>query len=104
MADDLPDQERTIKVDILLGNDYYDEIIGSDKLKLDRGLYLINSSLGWMFSGRIPRGLSNDKDEQVMIVHESHDVAKAFWSLEGVGVQTEEIKDSEDMEAMNHFN
>ena len=32
MADDLPIQDRSIKLDILIGNDYYEDIIKSDKL------------------------------------------------------------------------
>ena len=49
MADDLPDKNR--RIDILIVNNYYDEFITSEKIKIDSGLCLVNSSLGWMFSG-----------------------------------------------------
>ena len=50
LADDLPEEDKVIKLDLLIGNDYYDDIVKSDKLKIDTGLYLINSTLGWIFS------------------------------------------------------
>ena len=46
LADELPIEDKTVKLDVLIGNDYYDDIVKSDKLKLDKGLYLISSSLG----------------------------------------------------------
>ena len=53
MADDLPDEDQTLKIDILIGNDYYEDIMKSEKIEIDDGLYLINSTVGWMFSGRV---------------------------------------------------
>ena len=32
MADDLPTHDRTMKIDVLIGNDYYNEIVKSDKV------------------------------------------------------------------------
>ena len=52
MADDLKQTKRTYNLDILLGNDYYDDVMMSEKIEVDKGLYLVKSSFGWMFSGR----------------------------------------------------
>ena len=46
MANELPNETSIIEIDILIGNDYYDDIIRADKVRLDNGLYLINSSVG----------------------------------------------------------
>ena len=63
MADDLPNDTNTsqstaattpckVQVDVVVGNDYYDEIIRSEKIEIESGVFLVSSSLGWMFSGR----------------------------------------------------
>ena len=54
MANDIPDDRNVVfKIDVLIGNDYYEDIISSEKIELEKGLYLVNSTLGWIFSGRI---------------------------------------------------
>ena len=34
LADELPKGDKTVKLDVLIGNDYYDDIVKSDKLKI----------------------------------------------------------------------
>ena len=62
MADELPHKERSINLHILIGNNYYDDIMKTDKLEIDKWLYLMNSSLGWMFSGRIPSSTKENNE------------------------------------------
>ena len=98
MADNMMDQTRKYSLDILFGNDYYDDIVRSEKIEVDNGLYLINSALGWMFSGRM-KGKEEDKDEHFlsMLVDENDNCLEKFWDLEVVGIQnvTEEMEDEE---------
>ena len=101
LADDLPVKDTTMKLDILIGNDYYDEIMKSDKLKIDNGLYLVNSSLGWIFSGRIP-GADEQNDDHVMFIEEEYDASRAFWDLESIGVK--DVDDNlENQQAVDSF-
>ena len=54
MADDnLPNHASAFNIDILIGNDYYDDIIKSENIEVEQRLYLVNSTLGWIFSGRV---------------------------------------------------
>ena len=39
-------------VDILIGNDYYLDIIMSQRIEVQPGLYLLSSKLGWILTGR----------------------------------------------------
>ena len=80
MADKISDNERNETIDILIGNDYYKEIVKAEKMKIDQHLYLMNSSLGWMFSGQIG-GSSMDSQEINMLVDESDDVFHPFRFL-----------------------
>ena len=102
MADDLPSQSKKLAIDVLIGNDYYDDVMKSEKIKLDDGLYLINSSLGWMFSGRVPE-ISEEETEFGMLVNDSGDMGRAFWDLETIGIKPE-IESNEEAKVMEEFN
>jgi hypothetical protein len=39
-------------VDLLLGNDYYFDIVSGNKIQISPGLYLIDTKFGWILSGR----------------------------------------------------
>ena len=92
---------KRVKLDVLIGNEYYDDIVKSDKLKIDKGLYLISSSLGWIFSGRIP-GKDDQEIETVMFTEEI-DVSRALWDLETIGVSND-TDNIEDIRIIDHFN
>ena len=52
LADDLPKERETSSVELLIGNDYYLDIILPQKVTVQPGLYLLGSKLGWILSGR----------------------------------------------------
>ena len=85
MAHSLP--EGTFNIDVLFGNDYYDEIMKTEKINIDNGLYLVNSTLGWMFSGRIMNN-SNEEIEMAMLIDEELTSVNRFWDLETIGINT----------------
>ena len=41
-------------VELLIGNDYYNDLILPERKKGIPGLYLFGSHLGWILSGRLP--------------------------------------------------
>ena len=43
---------QTQGIDILIGNDYYLELVLPERHQLAPGFYALNTSLGWIFSGR----------------------------------------------------
>ena len=100
LADELPEEDKRIKLDILIGNDYYDDIMKQDKLKIGNGLYLISSTLGWMFSGRLP-GEDEHEIEPIMFAEEI-DVSRAYWDLETIGV-INEPDNAEDLRVIDSF-
>ena len=102
MADELPTKERMVTIDLLIGNDYYDEIIGDEKMELDKGFYMVNSSLGWIFSGRVPNPVKEEGMQLLMLMEEeSIDVSHSFWTLEGIGISSSEVVNSEDSDAID---
>ena len=51
MADTISSETETSAIELLIGNDYYLDIL-SQKIKVQTGLYLLASKLGWILTGR----------------------------------------------------
>ena len=52
LADDIPIERETSSVELLIGNDYYLDIILPQKFEAQSGLYMLGSKLGWILSRR----------------------------------------------------
>ena len=48
LADTLNQQVQTSTLGLLIGNDYYHELIIGVRIQVQGGLYLIKSKLGWI--------------------------------------------------------
>ena len=56
LADSIPYEEESSTIDILLGNDYYLDLVmctGEQRKEVSPELYLIPSKLGWTLTGRL---------------------------------------------------
>ena len=51
------------------------------------GLYLVNSTFGWLFSDHVNTDDNEDSDYS-MFVEENVDMTKQFWELETIGIQS----------------
>ena len=52
LADSLPCHTETSAIDMLIGNDYYFDLLEPQKLDLGGKLFLFNSKLGWILGGQ----------------------------------------------------
>ena len=59
LADDYFSEESEYSIDILIGNDYYFKFMLQERRVVREGLYLINTRLGWMLTGRVESDGSN---------------------------------------------
>ena len=112
LADTLPQQTESSTIGVLIGSDYYYEVMSSKKVEVQEGLYLIKSKFGWTRSGKIK---TNDRihQENTMFVmtHSSTQVLPElqhfsntddlmltppniddFWKLETIGITPQEEK------------
>ncbi|XP_063404266.1 uncharacterized protein LOC134687739 [Mytilus trossulus] len=64
LADTLPSCLESSTIEILIGNDYYLDIILPQKIEIREGLYLLGSKLGWILTGRSQ--LSDEERENKM--------------------------------------
>ena len=83
---DEPSNLEDLQLDILIGNDYYDDIIGLNKRQIDNGLYVVSSTVGWMFSGRI-NGPEGDMEYSMLVNEDEKDVETKLWDLDMIGVK-----------------
>lgn len=51
LSDTLTKTPQTSFLGLLIGNDYYQDIVQPERRKLEEGLYIINSKSGWILSG-----------------------------------------------------
>lgn len=115
LADDGSLGER---VDILVGNDYYFNLIGTEKIRLQDNLFLINSEFGWIISGRVNTE-ENENTLSVITYCQNHDPNCVYftepdlplknmdisflWSMESIGI-TDNPKATREEEAIKHLN
>lgn len=103
------------RVDLLIGNDYYFSLLLPEKIEIQENLFMVNSKLGWILSGKSASKPVNEL-EVVTYFQTSlevglnqpdlplHDVnLKELWELETIGI-VDSPKENRDEEAIRHFN
>jgi len=54
MADIIPSTTQTVKVDLLVGSDYFWDIMSGDRITLPSGMYMLPSKFSYIITGRCP--------------------------------------------------
>ena len=67
LAYSIPSEKDISTVELLIGSDYYLELITAEKNELEPGLYLLGSKLGWMLSGRFGKRACNEPNASMLI-------------------------------------
>jgi hypothetical protein len=65
LADQIPKSTQSEQLEILIGNDYWGDIITGERQTVVEGLYLLGSRLGWILSGRVPWHQSGPSEAEV---------------------------------------
>ena len=104
LADTLPVVKETSTIELLIGNDYYLDIILPEKFELQPGLYLRGSKLGWIITGRTSERSDENQEQSLLtlnfgtsthssivvnVVDQSLPVktlVEDFWNLETIGI------------------
>lgn len=105
------------RVDILIGNDYYFSFMSTEKKQIKENLFLVNSQLGWILTGKTDHKPTDDLS--VVTFCQCHGTGypyltepdlplrntdmKSLWTLEGIGI-TDSPKTTTEEEAVDHFN
>ncbi len=86
LADKIPTEEGNTTLDFLIGSDYYLDFILPAKIQVDDGLYLLNSTLGWILSGRI-EGIPGHQPENNFLILNQGRFTPSFTSVPALSMQ-----------------
>ena len=91
LAEPIADRPEVVTIDMLIGSDYYYDIIGSDHVRFSDGLVLLDTKLGFVLTGRVTTSADLPQVHAMMLTaadvykHDDFDMKK-FWSLEEIGI------------------
>lgn len=101
LAEPLKDEAEDIQVDLLIGSDYYHDLVGDRRITLAPGLYLVQSVFGWVINGRVDTSGTGPRPSATLFATSQpkttsdFDVTK-FWRLELIGItDSAQIPDDE---------
>ena len=105
LAGDLPTERETSSVELLIGNDYYLDIILPQKMEVQPGLYMLGSKLGWILSGRLSEIVERTTEPSMLLLTQGKRIENEtsfltsldkslptkpniedFWRLESIGI------------------
>ena len=79
LADTIPVKKESCNIDLLIGNDYYVDIVSTKRIMLSDGLYLFGSKFGWILSGRTKNEYKAPKrDSLTMLTYSSSEISINF--------------------------
>ena len=104
LADTIPRESESSSVELFIGNDYYLDIILSQKIEVQPGLYFLASKLGWILTGRTNELDSGVNEASILILTYGNDLLETglvtdvdavlphkrniqdFWNVETIGI------------------
>ena len=105
LDDSIPTESESSTIELLIGNDYYLDLILSKKIEIQPGLYLLSSKLGWILTGRTTDTHSGDTTQSSLFVLTygngitgtegltsldstlpTKPDLEDFWNVEGIGI------------------
>ncbi|KRZ81667.1 hypothetical protein T08_12140, partial [Trichinella sp. T8] len=98
-------EERTFTIDVLIGLDYYFNLVGDDVRRDPAGgPVAIHSQLGWILCGQTSRWPTTAVTILLTHVEESADqILRRVWELEAIGIATDNQTAPPDQEALQRF-
>ena len=64
MANPVPHALESATIDLLVGSDYFLHIIGSDRIMLSCGIFMLPSRFSYIITGRCPEVKSDEQDSR----------------------------------------
>ena len=127
LADSIPGALESVAIDLLIGSDFFWDIVGGNKVMLPSGMFILPSKFGYIITGRCPdtRERESGVDSKLCTLFVSTEVSPVvsqlclqysvtsptivnpqledLWCLENIGISDPPFGDSDD-EALQKFN
>ena len=96
---DYSDGQDSLQIDVLIGADYYWELVTGRTSRCDSGPVAVHTRLGWVLSGPIPKMKRSKCSTTLLTTHTLHvgtalnetetlnETLHSFWELESLGVR-----------------
>ena len=119
LADNIPREDESNSIELLIGNDYYMDLILPQKIEAQPGLYLLSSKLGWILTGRTEIPESDQHYTSMLIMTHGTNITKTcafldvdqvldrkpdiedFWNIESIGITDNTSKSSNEKAVLN---
>jgi len=122
LADKILEKDESKSIDLLIGNDYYSDIVIGHTMEVhvQKGLYLLSIKLGWILTGRMGEKCESDRDTHLLVIGQEMGFSKSevissvddcispkvnienFWKLDSSGIK-DEMMGCDDSKAMTSF-
>lgn len=76
LADSIPTGIDTSKIDLLIGNDYYRDLILPQKVETQPGLYMLGSKLGWIQARITPKSIQTTEQHSLLVIIYGTDIRR----------------------------
>jgi len=125
LADAIPSTSKSVAVDLLIGSDYFWDIVSGDKVTLPSGMFMIPSKFGYIITGKCFDNQQRSQDNQshafLVTTEINHIIPELclkctintsgvnnprledLWCLEAVGIN-DPLMMNDDDEALEKFN
>ncbi|KAI3375601.1 hypothetical protein L3Q82_003921 [Scortum barcoo] len=106
LADFSLDGSDDPELSVLIGGDFYWQVVSGKVQRLTKSLVAIESSFGWTLQGPVSTSSVTDATCMHISLEEDIQIAKqlhAFWEVESLGIVHEKSKSPEETEALQNF-
>ena len=96
---DYSNGQDPLQIDVLIGADYYWELVTGRTSRCENGPVAVHTRLGWVLSGPIPQTKQPESSTNLLTTHTLHvgaavnetetlnETLRSFWELESLGVR-----------------
>ena len=118
IADIIPHTQETTNIDLLIGSDYFWDIVEGGKIILPSGMFMLPSKLGYIVTGRCPKSSQFTGLDPCALFVAAQPVGQlqccvststtksldleSFWSLESIGIR-DSVSGDDDEKALEQF-
>ena len=122
LADTLPTELETSAIDLLIGKDYYLDLILPQRVEIQPGLYMLGPKLGWILAGRTFDSVQKTEEQSFLVITYGTEVGRKtndftrvdealptkpnledFWRLETIGIH-DTPQDTKEEKVLKQFN